>query len=105
MISHVSIHLSTYIIVVANVVINGAGNAVAFVAQVQDLSQQLRNVYYVHPSDGSSSVSVTPVLTHSNYHAWEGSMRCTLGGKNKFDIVDGSILVLVEFDQSFKAWS
>ncbi|MCI40253.1 receptor-like serine/threonine kinase, partial [Trifolium medium] len=49
------------------------------------------NVYHVHPSDGPSSVSITPVLTHSNHHAWARSMRRALGGKNKFDFVDGTI--------------
>ncbi|PNY15323.1 hypothetical protein L195_g012017, partial [Trifolium pratense] len=27
--------------------------------------------YYVHSSDGPSSVKVTPVLNGSNYHSWE----------------------------------
>ncbi|MCI60210.1 receptor-like serine/threonine kinase, partial [Trifolium medium] len=70
-----------------------------------DPSQIPGNVYYVHSSDGPSSVSVTPVLTHSNYHAWARSMRRALGAKNKYDFVDGSIDVPDEFDPSFKAWS
>ncbi|MCI87595.1 receptor-like serine/threonine kinase, partial [Trifolium medium] len=49
--------------------------------------------FYVHPSDGPSSVAVTPVLTGSNYHSWVRSMRRALGGKMKFDFVDGSIPV------------
>ncbi|MCI51147.1 receptor-like serine/threonine kinase, partial [Trifolium medium] len=57
----------------------------------QDPPQISGNVYHVHPSDGPSSVSITPVLTHSNYHTWARSMCRALGGKNKFDFVDGTI--------------
>lgn len=32
-------------------------------------------------------------------------MRQVLGGKNKFDFVDGSIIIHTEFDHSFKAWN
>lgn len=37
--------------------------------------------YYVHSSDGSSTVNVTPILGGSNYHSWAGLMRCALGVK------------------------
>ncbi|PNX88427.1 hypothetical protein L195_g044532, partial [Trifolium pratense] len=73
-------------------------------APPQDPSQQPGNVYYVHPSDGPSSVSITPVLNHSNYHSWTKSMRRPLGAKNKFDFVDGTIPVPNPFDPSYKAW-
>jgi hypothetical protein len=71
----------------------------------QDPSQTPGNVYHIHPSDGPSSVSVTPVLTHLNYHAWARLMRRAIGAKNKFDFVDGTIQVPVPFDPSYKAWS
>jgi hypothetical protein len=32
-------------------------------------------------------------------------MRRALGGKNKFEFVDGSIAVPSEFDPNFKAWN
>lgn len=51
--------------------------------------------YFVHPSDGPSSVTVYPVLDGSNYHSWARSMRRTLGGKMKFEFVDGSIRLLM----------
>ncbi|MCH79609.1 retrovirus-related Pol polyprotein from transposon TNT 1-94 [Trifolium medium] len=71
----------------------------------QDPSQTPGNVYYIHSSDGPSSVSITPVLTHSNYHAWARSMRRALGAKNKYDFVDGTIPVPEPFDPSYRAWS
>jgi hypothetical protein len=59
--------------------------------------------YFVHPSDGPSSVSVSPVLDGSNYHSWARSMRRALGGKMKFEFVDGSISpILDEFDPLFR---
>jgi hypothetical protein len=70
-----------------------------------DPSQQPGNVYYVHSSDGPSSVSISPKLTHSNYHSWTRLMRRALGAKNKYDFVDGTILVPTSFDPSFKAWA
>ena len=88
-----------------NAVANGGVNGGAGVAPVLDPSQQPGNVYYVHLSDGPSSVAITPVLSHSNYHSWARSMRRALGGKNKFDFVDGSIPVPTDFDPNFKAWN
>ncbi|KAK2416966.1 putative mitochondrial protein [Trifolium repens] len=62
--------------------------------------------YYVHASDGPSSVKVTPVLNGSNYHAWSRTMRCALGGKLKLEFIDGTIPVCVDpFDPSYRAWN
>ncbi|MCI53575.1 receptor-like serine/threonine kinase, partial [Trifolium medium] len=41
--------------------------------------------FFVHPSDGPSSVVVTPLLTGSNYHSWSRTMRRALGGKMKLE--------------------
>ncbi|MCH84304.1 retrovirus-related pol polyprotein from transposon TNT 1-94 [Trifolium medium] len=85
---------------------NAVTGAIASPAQPpQDPSQIPGNVYYVHSSDGPASVKVTPVLTHFNYHGWARSMRRALGAKNKYDFVDGTILVPDQFDPSYKAWS
>lgn len=62
--------------------------------------------YYVHPSKGPTSVSITPLLTGSNYHCWARSMRRALGGKMKYDFFDGSITVFTDpFDPTFCAWT
>jgi len=63
-----------------NVVINGGGNRGVVVPPILDPSQQPGNVYYVHPSDGPSSVAITPVLNNFNYHSWVLTMRGALGG-------------------------
>jgi len=61
---------------------NIGGNAIP---SILDPSQQLGNVYYVHPSNGPSSIVITPVSNHSNYHVWARLMGKARGGKNKFD--------------------
>ncbi|CAJ2658341.1 unnamed protein product [Trifolium pratense] len=62
--------------------------------------------YYVHSSDGPSSVKVTPLLTGSSYHSWSRSMRHALGGKLKLEFVDGTIPIPEDqFDPSFCAWN
>jgi len=47
--------------------------------------------YFVHPSENSSTVTVTSQLTGENYHLWSMKMRRALAMKNKFKFVDGSI--------------
>ncbi|PNX63917.1 hypothetical protein L195_g061858 [Trifolium pratense] len=49
--------------------------------------------YYVHPGDGPSFVTVTPLLVGSNYHSWSRSMKRALGAKMKLDFIYGTILV------------
>ncbi|CAJ2633614.1 unnamed protein product [Trifolium pratense] len=82
---------------------NTAGGSTAVL--VQDPSNNPGDVYYVHPSDGPTTVVVKPVLNHSNYQAWARSMKRALGGKNKLDFVDGTIEVPGEFEPNFKAWN
>lgn len=79
---------------------SGAGNA----AVVVDPSQNPASHYYVHPSDGPTSVVVSPLLTDSNYHVWPRSMRHALGSKNKFRFVDGRIEVPLLTNPSYPAW-
>lgn len=62
------------------------------------------SVYYVHPSEGPNSVTVTPLLIGSNYLAWSRSMKRALGAKNKFAFVDGSIPIPDPDDLNRNAW-
>jgi hypothetical protein len=62
--------------------------------------------YFVHPSDGPSSVIVKPLLNGANYHSWARAMRRALGGKMKFEFVDGTIPVVTDsFDPTYRAWN
>jgi hypothetical protein len=72
----------------------------------QEPSSDPSSPYFVHASDGPSSVKVTPVLNGSNYHAWSRTMRRALGGKLKLEFIDGTIPVCVDpFDPSYRAWN
>jgi len=57
-----------------NAVVNDGVNGGVVIPPFLNPSQQPGNVYYVHPSDGPSSVTATPVLNNSNYHSWARSM-------------------------------
>jgi hypothetical protein len=60
--------------------------------------------YYVHSSENSSTVSVTPQLTGDNYHSWSMKMRRALAMKNKYKFVDGSKPIPDENDLNRLAW-
>ncbi|RHN71398.1 putative gag-polypeptide of LTR copia-type [Medicago truncatula] len=62
------------------------------------------SIYYVHPSEGPNSVTVTPLLTGPNYLAWNRSMKRALGTKNKFVFIDGSVPIPPLDDLNRNAW-
>jgi hypothetical protein len=71
-----------------------------------DPSTDPTSPYFVHSSDGPSSVKVTPLLDGVNYHSWARAMRRALGAKLKFEFLDGSIpMPINSFDPSFRAWN
>jgi hypothetical protein len=71
----------------------------------QDPSSDPTSPFYVHSSDGPSSVKVTP-FNGSNYHSWARSMRRALGAKLKFEFLDGSIPAPIDaFDPSYRSWN
>lgn len=82
----------------------GAGQGGGNAGVVTDPSQNPASHYFVHPSDGPNSITVTPVLSGSNYHVWARSMRRALGSKNKFRFVDGSIEPPSIMDPTYSAW-
>jgi hypothetical protein len=75
-------------------------------APVLDPTSDPSSPFFVHPSDGPSSVKVTPVLNGANYHAWSRSMRRALGAKLKLEFIDGTLpQPLDHFDPSIRAWN
>ncbi|MCI16888.1 hypothetical protein A2U01_0038033 [Trifolium medium] len=71
-----------------------------------DPSSDPSSPFFVHSSDGPSTVNVTPVLNGTNYHSWACSMRRALGAKLKFEFLDGSIPMPADaFDPSYRAWN
>ncbi|KAJ1412100.1 Gag-polypeptide of LTR copia-type [Sesbania bispinosa] len=47
--------------------------------------------FHIHPSEGPSSVTITPVLTDSNYRSWSRTSRMALISKNKMGFLTGAI--------------
>lgn len=60
--------------------------------------------YYVHPNENPTLVLVSPILEGPNYHSWALAMTMTLGMKNKFAFVDGSIQKPAISDPNFPLW-
>jgi len=73
-------------------------------ATIQQPQVNVDSIFYVHPSEGPNSVTVTPLLTGSNYLAWSRSMQRALGAKNKLSFIDGSIHVPAIDDLNRGAW-
>jgi len=59
---------------------------------ITDSSLHPSSPYYIHPSEGPSSVSITPVLTGSNYHMWSRAIRMALISKNKMGFLTGVVI-------------
>jgi hypothetical protein len=75
-------------------------------AALPEPHQDTSSPFYVHPGDGPTSVTVTPLLTGSNYHSWSRTMKRALGAKAKLDFIDGTIPIPVDsFDPTFRAWN
>ncbi|KAK2409531.1 putative mitochondrial protein [Trifolium repens] len=62
------------------------------------------SIFYVHPSEGPSSLTVTPQFNGSNYLAWSRFMRRALGAKNKLSFIDGTLPIPDEHDLNCAAW-
>jgi hypothetical protein len=60
--------------------------------------------YYVHPSEGPNSLTISPKLNGSNYLAWSRSMQRALGAKNKLVFIDGSIPIPDPNDLTRSCW-
>lgn len=64
----------------------------------------LDSIYYIHPSEGPNSVTVTLKLDGSNYLTWNRSMKRALGAKNKLKFIDRSTENLDEYHLNFDQW-
>jgi len=60
--------------------------------------------YFIHPSEGPSSVSITPVLDGTNYHSWSKAFRMALISKNKMAFLLGALPVPLVADPFHSAW-
>jgi len=68
------------------------------------VQQDTESEYFVHPSEGPNSLTVSPKLNGSNFLAWKRSMQRALGTKNKLGFVNGNIPVPDSDDLLRPAW-
>jgi hypothetical protein len=68
------------------------------------LQQDTESEYFVHPSEGPNSLTVSPKLNGSNYLAWKRSMERAFGTKNTLGFINGNIPVPDSDDLLHSAW-
>ena len=60
--------------------------------------------FFIHPSEGPTSVFITPALDGTNFHSWSRAIRMTLISKNKMAFLLGTIHVLDVTDPYYSGW-
>ncbi|XP_038887186.1 uncharacterized protein LOC120077373 [Benincasa hispida] len=60
-------------------------------ASLSSFLEQYQNPYFLHPSDSTSLVLVSNLLTESNYDSWSQAMKIGLTVKNKLGFINGEI--------------
>jgi len=61
--------------------------------QIRHSNSDTDSIFYVHPSEGANSLTISPKLNGLNYLASSHSMQHALGAKNKLAFMDGTILI------------
>lgn len=64
----------------------------------------LDSMYYIHPSIGHNSITLTPKLDCSNYLTCNRSKQHALGAKNKLKFIDSSTEIINEDHLNFIQW-
>ncbi|KAL8149308.1 hypothetical protein AgCh_006352 [Apium graveolens] len=67
-------------------------------------NQDPASVYFIHPSDASSSQLVSTKFNDTGYANWKRSMILSLSAKNKLSFVDGSLTRPSNTTPEGKAW-
>ncbi|KHN14870.1 hypothetical protein glysoja_032477, partial [Glycine soja] len=62
------------------------------------------STYHIHPSESSSSVIMTLVLTRNNYHPWSRYVKMDFISKNKMGFLTGTILIPAHIDPLYVVW-
>ncbi|XP_027360593.1 uncharacterized protein LOC113868845 [Abrus precatorius] len=60
--------------------------------------------FFIHPSEGPFSVSITPVLDGTNYQSWSRAIKMALISKNKMAFLLGTIPVPKVEEPLYSAW-
>ncbi|XP_019450657.1 PREDICTED: uncharacterized protein LOC109352928 [Lupinus angustifolius] len=62
------------------------------------------NPFFLHSSENSSLVLVTPSLDGTNYHSWSRAFKLALESKNKLMFIDGTLPQPKSEDHSYRPW-
>ena len=52
-----------------------------------ELSQNPASLYYVHPTENTTALTIKTTLTGPNYHTWARAIKRALIPKNKYDFL------------------
>ncbi|XP_074347654.1 uncharacterized protein LOC141686522 [Apium graveolens] len=63
------------------------------------------SVYYIHPSDASSTQLVSVKFDGNGFNNWKRSMLLVLSAKNKIGFVDGTIEIPDKTSPEYKFWA
>lgn len=63
------------------------------------------SIYYIHPSDGTTTQFVSVKFNGNGFHNWKRSMLLTLSAKNKLGFVDGTIAIPSTIAVEYKYWN
>ncbi|XP_074355750.1 uncharacterized protein LOC141695402 [Apium graveolens] len=63
------------------------------------------SVYYIHPSDASSTQLVSVKFDGNGFNNWKRSMLLVLSVKNKIGFVDGTIEIPEKTSPEYKFWA
>ncbi|WVZ04365.1 hypothetical protein V8G54_025171, partial [Vigna mungo] len=74
------------------------------VHEATDPTMNPSSPFFIHPSEGPSSVSITPVLDGTNYQSWSRAIRMVLISKNKMAFLLGTIPVPKVEEPIYSAW-
>ncbi|MDV3180586.1 MAG: hypothetical protein Q8829_02805, partial [Candidatus Phytoplasma australasiaticum] len=73
-------------------------------ASSSNTNQDPMSVYYIHPSDASSTQLVSVKFNGVGFHNWKRSMMLTLSAKNKLGFVTGTIPVPASDTAEYAYW-
>jgi len=60
--------------------------------------------FFIHSSEGPSSVSITPILDGTNYQSWSRAIKIALISKNKMAFLLGIISIPKVEEPFYSAW-
>ncbi|XP_027368511.1 uncharacterized protein LOC113874490 [Abrus precatorius] len=72
--------------------------------EATDPTMKPSSPFFIHPSEGPSSISITPILDGTNYQSWSRAIKMALISKNKIAFLLGTIPVPEVEEPLYSAW-